>query len=315
MNFANLRYFVTVAEEMSISKAAAKLYLSPQAVSSHIQRLEEECETPLFDRSTRQFRLTYAGERVLEHARRILENEEEMRTELSDIANLRSGHLSLGTSQIRGRVMLPELLTAYMRRYPTVKITTHNGITEELESMLVNGTLDLQIGFLPFQSKLIESVVLGRERLCLIIPYKIMQEYFPNPRAAAALFQKNGLDLAAFKDVPFILQKRGRILAMVSRYFEELKIQPHVILEHSDLETLLGLACNGLAATFSFESNVQKIGGVRQYVDRGEILVFPFSGDDAIAELAISYNKERYLSKTAQDFIALAKERYDNEKI
>ena len=211
--------------------------------------------------------------------------------------------------------MLPELLTAYMRRYPTVKITTHNGITEELESMLVNGTLDLQIGFLPFQSKLIESVVLGRERLCLIIPYKIMQEYFPNPRAAAALFQKNGLDLAAFKDVPFILQKRGRILAMVSRYFEELKIQPHVILEHSDLETLLGLACNGLAATFSFESNVQKIGGVRQYVDRGEVLVFPFSGDDAIAELAISYNKERYLSKTAQDFIALAKERYDNEKI
>jgi len=307
MNFVNLRYFVTVAEEMSITKAAAKLYLSPQAVSSHIQRLEEECETPLFERNTRQFRLTYAGERVLEHARRILENEEEMRTELSDIANLRSGHLSIGTSQIRGRVILPELLTAYMRQYPTVKITTHNGITEELESMLVNGTLDLQIGFLPFQSKLIQSEILERERLCLMIPYKLMQEYFPNPRAAAAIILKNGLDLTAFKDVPFILQKKGRILNMVTRYFEDLKIQPRVILEHSDLETLLCMSCNGLAATFSFESNTQKIGGVRQCVENGDVFVFPFSGDDAIAEMAISFNKERYLSKTAQDFIQLAK--------
>ncbi len=310
MNFANLRYFVTVAEEMSISKAAARLYLSPQAVSSHIQRLEEECETPLFERNTRQLRLTYAGERVLEHAKRILDNEEEMRTELSDIANLRSGHLSLGTSQIRGRVILPDLLTAYMRQYPTVKITTHNGITEELESMLVNGTLDLQIGFLPFQSKLIQSVILGQERLCLIISHKLMQEYFPNPKAAAALIKKNGLDLNAFRNVPFILQKKGRILNMVSKYFEEIKFQPRVILEHSDLETLLILACDGLGATFSFESNAQKIGGVKQFVESGEVFVFPFQGDDAIAELAISYNKERYLSKTAQDFITLAKERY-----
>ena len=136
MELRTLRYFVTVAREMSISKAAAKLYLSPQAVSSHIQRLEEECETPLFERSTRQLRLTYAGERVLEHAQKILENEEEMMTELSDIANLRTGRLSLGTSQIRGRVILPDLLTAYMRQYPSVRIITHNGITEELESML-----------------------------------------------------------------------------------------------------------------------------------------------------------------------------------
>ena len=105
--------------------------MSPQAVSSHIQRLEEECETPLFERSTRQLRLTYAGERVLEHAQKILENEEEMMTELSDIANLRTGRLSLGTSQIRGRVILPDLLTAYMRQYPSVRIITHNGITED----------------------------------------------------------------------------------------------------------------------------------------------------------------------------------------
>ena len=53
---------------------------------------------------------------------------------------------------------------------------------------------------------------------------------------------------------------------------------------------------------------------VRQYVENGEVLVFPFSGENAIAELAISYNKERYLSKTAQDFIALAKERYDQNR-
>src|ERR1700744_2957266 len=72
MELKQLRYFVTVAEELHFSRAAARLHLAQSALSSQIRRLEAEVGGPLLIRSTRQVRLTPAGEGLLHEGRAIL---------------------------------------------------------------------------------------------------------------------------------------------------------------------------------------------------------------------------------------------------
>ena len=173
MNFQNLKYFLTVAREMSYTKAAEKLYLSQQALNGHIRRLEAECGTPLFER-TPKLRLTYAGKCVAEHAERIIDLENQMTIQLSDIINLRSGHLSIGTSYARGRIFLPEVLPIFTQRFPTIELTLHTGISNELEKLLLDGDLDLLVGFPPFASEQIQTVHVIWEQLCLVVPKSIL---------------------------------------------------------------------------------------------------------------------------------------------
>ena len=67
MNFLNLHYFLVTAEEMSITRAAKRLFISQQALSAHISNLEKEYGVQLFDRSP-AFSLTYAGKRFRRRA-------------------------------------------------------------------------------------------------------------------------------------------------------------------------------------------------------------------------------------------------------
>lgn len=307
MNFVNLKYFMAVVQEMSFSKAAQKLYLSQQALSGHIHRLEEECGTQLFERSPK-LRLTYAGVCVAKHAAQILDLEEQMVVQLSDIANLRSGHLSVGTSHTRGRVLLPDIIPAYLNRYPTIELTMHTGITQELEGMLIDGSLDLLVGFPPFHSQSIQCIPVRKERLCLVVPKSLMAQKFANPDGAAAHFMRSGVDIAAFCDMPFVMMKRGRVHDMAFRYFSSHNITPNIILQHSDLETLLGLCLHGAGLTFSFESSARKAIMMSEQNKADAAYLFFFQDSSMETELVIAYNNDRYLSRAANDFILLAQE-------
>lgn len=307
MNFVNLKYFLVVAQEMSFSKAAQKLYLSQQALSGHIRRLEAECGTPLFERNPK-LRLTYAGTCVARLASQIINLETQMTAQLSDIANLRSGHLSIGASQTRGRVFFPEILPIYVQRYPSVELTMHAAITSSLETMLLDGEIDLMLGFLPFNSDLIESVPLINEKLCIVVPHSIMADKFPNVRNAVAHFSQHGADIMPFADQPFLMLNRGRVRDMTLRFMSKSGITPHIILEYADLETLLALCFHGMGITFTYESFAKKALLGNEQVLLGNAYIFSLNDPGLETRLAIAYHRERYLSKAASDFIALAQE-------
>lgn len=311
MNFVNLKYFLTVAQEMSFTKAAEKLYLSQQSLSSHIRRLETEFGTPLFER-TPKLRLTYAGICVVRHAKQIIDLEAQMEIQLSDIAELRRGHLSIGTSHTRGRTFLPQVLPIYIQRYPSIELITHNGISDELEHLLLDGDLDLLIGFSPFNNTYIETVPIRDEQLCLVVPVNLMDAAFPNPKSAAAYFNQNSAVIDAFTSLPFIMMKQGRIRSMIDQYLSKHQIDLKIILEHSDLETLLELSVRGVGLSFCFESfTKQPLFNVND-PKYGRPYVFPLRDPELKSTLVIAYHQKRYLSKAAKDFISLTKEIFSN---
>ena len=105
INFLNLEYFLAVAEELNITRAAKRLYISQQSLSSHISNLEKEFDVQLFNR-TMPLTLTYAGRALKVRAKQMLDLKDETYRELADIKDFTTGQLSIGISHTRGRFLL-----------------------------------------------------------------------------------------------------------------------------------------------------------------------------------------------------------------
>ncbi len=148
MELRQLRYFVTVAEELHFGRAAERLHIVQSAVSQQIRRLERELDAALLDRSPRHVRLTAAGERFLPEARAVLAAAERARDAVA--GDGRGGVLRLGTSTGLGD-HLDRVLEALGRRAPGlgVELVSVPGAARlrqvasgELDAAFVRGTAE-----------------------------------------------------------------------------------------------------------------------------------------------------------------------------
>lgn len=113
MEIRQFTYVNMVAECGSMTKAAAKLFITQPALSNYISKLEEELGTKLFDRSVTPMKLTFSGEKYLEHARTVMMQIDNMEREIRDITNHQTGRLRLGFPNERIIYMLPALLPVF----------------------------------------------------------------------------------------------------------------------------------------------------------------------------------------------------------
>lgn len=151
MEIAALQAFMAVAETASFSQAAERLYLTQPAVSKRIATLEQELGSPLFDRIGRQVVLTEAGEALLPHTRRILDEIESSRRAIADLSGRIAGRLRLATSHHIGLHRLPPLLRELRRRYPDLQLDIRFLDSESACRMVEHGELELAIVTLPLR--------------------------------------------------------------------------------------------------------------------------------------------------------------------
>ena len=126
MNFQNLKYFLLVAEELNITRAAERLYISQQSLSNHIANMERELDVKLFTRSPK-LSLTYAGELLVDTATQILDLHTQYLTKVGDISRHYMGVLRLGISHTCGLALLPEILPRFREEFPMVEFSLFEG--------------------------------------------------------------------------------------------------------------------------------------------------------------------------------------------
>jgi DNA-binding transcriptional LysR family regulator len=141
MELRQLRYFVTVAEELHFGRAAERLMIVQSAVSQQIRRLERELGVELFDRSPRRVRLTEAGLRFLPAAREVLAAERAARAAVAEYAAERGGMLRVGTSSGMG-VRLERVLGEFARLAPEWRIELSSAPTRVRLGQVASGDLD-----------------------------------------------------------------------------------------------------------------------------------------------------------------------------
>ena len=113
MNLKQAQYVKTIAECGSITAAAKKLFVSQPSLSQMLRQLEQETGLPIFDRSTSPMRLTYAGEKYLHAAERMLAANAELESQLREIRQEHAGRLRLGISITRAMQVMPLVLPVF----------------------------------------------------------------------------------------------------------------------------------------------------------------------------------------------------------
>ena len=308
MNFQNLQYFMTVAEEMNVTKAAKRLHISEQALSRQIGKLESELDVKLFERYPR-FTLSPAGKRLKAAAEQIGAIQRQLHLELDDLNNNNTGELRIGVSYTRGQALLPRLLPPFHQRHPGITINILEGSSAELQDNLSKGRIDLFIGYVPRDLDAFEAAELGRERLFLIVPKTFMTDLFGEKADEKRKEFAEGVDITAFRDLPFILLDRDdRVRRMANRLFSRYDITPRILLETRNIQTAFALAMEGMGITIypelflSSQSLLPSAQSARDKVD-----AFPLDGDLA-QTIVVAYHPDKYLSNAARDFIEEAQE-------
>ena len=313
MNFQNLEYFLAAAEEVSITRAAERLHLSQQALSNHIARLEEELGCRLFTRKP-NLELTYSGKCFQKAAAQILDIQRQTAAVLGDINENRRGELRIGISHTRGQAILPLLLPDFHRAYPLAELSVVEGSTKELEADLEKGDIDVLIGFTPFLLESAETMELSREHLYLIAPKALLDETFGAQADAVRAVYRENHDVTIFRALPFVLLKKGdRIRTLVDAEFRRRGIAPEVCLETRNIQTAFALAAEGMGLTVcptTYLNSRYTISGQADSYTRSRVDIFPFFDRGSTDVIAIGYNRERYLSRIARDFIDMSVEKF-----
>ncbi|MDT0451935.1 LysR family transcriptional regulator [Streptomyces hesseae] len=141
MELRQLRYFVTVAEELHFGRAAERLHIVQSAVSQQVRRLERELGAEFLDRSPRHVRLTAAGERFLPEARAVLAAAERARAVAAGLGEARAATLRLGTSAGLGD-HLDRVLEALGRLAPRLAVELVSAPARSRLEQVATGTLD-----------------------------------------------------------------------------------------------------------------------------------------------------------------------------
>lgn len=165
-----LHYFDAVARAGSIRKAAEQLNVTSSAVNRRIMDLEEELETPLFERRPRGVRLTAAGELFVHYVREQTADLDRVRSQIEDLKGMRRGTVRISVSQALALEFLPREVAAYRAQFPYVHFDVRvNDHIRAMES-LANYDVDLVLVFRPPYLANFRPLMMFEQRLVAVMP-------------------------------------------------------------------------------------------------------------------------------------------------
>src|SRR5882762_1365526 len=242
MELRHLRYFIGVAEEENVSRAALKLHVSQPALSRQIRDLEEELGFLLLERSAKSVRLTEAGRAFLIEARAVLQRAEEAVKTARAIATGERGELHVGYAPSLTARILPQILRAFQAELPNVRVKLHDFSTEEMLAGLREGKL--QIAFVvrltPALLRGLRFEELARDPMCLAVAPK--HPLAGRRTITLAEVAREPLITYTRKDYPDAHQNLADMFAAI-------KSKPRIAEEHDSVSSLIAAveAGNGVA--------------------------------------------------------------------
>jgi DNA-binding transcriptional LysR family regulator len=263
-----LRYFVAVAEEGSLTRAAARLHVAQQSLSQQIRTLEAQLGATLLERSSRGVALTDVGAVLLREARPVLAQADRAVEAVRRAARGEQGELRVGFLGSVANYLMPPVVRAFRERHPGVVLHVEDLAIAALVAGLREGSLDAGLSRPPLVDNL-ESEVVLREPVAAVLP------------AGHRLADRAGLTLADLADEPWVLTPRASWPPWHRKYDEDFAragFRPRVVQRGTTPQGLLALVAAGVGVTRLPLSS-------RSLRDSGVAFV-PFTDqDDACVEL------------------------------
>lgn len=254
MDLRHLKYFITVAEEQNIGRAAARLFISQPPLSRQIKQLEQELGITLFERTPRGVELTQAGELFLKEARNILALVEQATEHAQQADQGKLGRLDIAIFGSAVLDTIPKVIKQFRAKYPNVKIVLHTmNKGEQLEALRQR------------------RITVGFNRLLAPLP-DIHSEQVSTEKLLAGiheddpLAQQDTIEFRALQNVPLILFPSGtrpNFIDKVIALCHDFGFTPNITQEVGDAVTGIALVASGFGVCLVPESTVNlKIPGV-----------------------------------------------------
>lgn len=298
----NYQYFIVLAEEQNISRAADRLFISHQCLSQYVKNLEAEYGITFFTR--RPFALTEAGQLMLDSLRKIELIEQDFNKRLSDLNAGKTGELTIGTTEGRLRLLMPELMQRFKKQYPRVNLRMISDTTSGLLDMLHTNKVDFAIiGNLSSPSPNLRHKDILHERLYLIISDNMLKEYFPEQYPECkTVFSKEGADLSLFQHVPFVLNHPNySARSILDRHLLRINASLRCVSELTAMDLQHRMSAKDFAASFALTMYLPEIQNLNFASSTNSHLnAFPIKDLDERNTITIAYHRDKIFPEYAK---------------
>lgn len=240
MTITQLKYVLAVAEHKNFTLAAEKCFVTQPTLSMQIQKIEEELNIQIFDRTKKPIQLTDIGLKIVNQAKNIVNEADRIQDIVEQQKGFIGGEFRLGIIPTIMPTLLPMFLNNFIKKYPKVKLIIEELNTEEIITKLKNGNLDAAIAATPLEDEKIKEIVLYFEPFVAYIP------------ESNAIFQKKEIEIDDLNINDILLLQDGHCfrdgILNLCKNRNETALKSFQI-ESGSFETLIKLADEGLGTT------------------------------------------------------------------
>ncbi|MCC8185454.1 LysR family transcriptional regulator [Cloacibacillus porcorum] len=291
MDIKQLKYFVTVANEGQITKAAQKLFMAQPPLSRHIIELEKEIGKPLFLRTKKGLELTSAGEALLQKAQDLIFQIENLKYYINDdIPENLSGILKIGSL-----ISCTPKLTDYLKKFASF----HPHVTYKIWEDTPNNLLDLlykrEIELLFLRTPTFNAGSLA------VVPLAAEQFYLAVPAAMDSCPQRDYISLEEMAELPLIMLHDGKSIGYNELFindFANLNIKPNIICQCSNSSLAIMLVFSGLGATIMPQQLLKHLPNKQTNIKRIE-------GVSSDTKPVVIFNPKQYISPMAKKLLEI----------
>ncbi len=213
------KYFLVVAEELNISRAAKKLFISQQSLSQQIQRLERAYNTELFHRKP-SLSLTTAGVALFNMITKVQVLENGLIHEMDSMRSDCYSAMAIGITPSRALVYMSDVAAKFHELYPYVEVNLPYSTSENLVSKLCHGILDMYRGLGPIAGNGLEIVPLCKERAFVIVSENLLRKHRLLDLVAQPSSFKEGIDVHLLEGIPYLSNNDSELVSsLYNRYF------------------------------------------------------------------------------------------------
>jgi DNA-binding transcriptional LysR family regulator len=290
MDVRFLRYFVAVAEELSFTRAAARLNMAQPPLSQQIRKLESQLGVNLFTRTKRRVEITEAGRLLLQQTQQALRAIEQGTVLAQRAGRGELGRLVLGFVEYMSYTVIPPILRAFRERFPEVDLVLRVFTNMQQLIALRSGQIDVSFLRPPADGRDIRSQLLSHEHFVLAMP------------ATHRLAHEAAVSIKQLANDMFIMYPRElgpTFHHEIFRFCERAGFSPKVALEVNRIHTAVGLVSSGIG--------VALVPGAVKRLHLDNVVYRPFRERAPTIDVLMAWHKERF-SPLLQAFLDVAVE-------
>jgi DNA-binding transcriptional LysR family regulator len=291
MDIRILRYFLTVAREGNITKAAEILNITQPTLSRQLMDLEEELKTNLFIRGKRQITLTDSGILFQQRVREIISLLDKTERDLAEHNNLVGGVVSIGCVESIASKMLPDVLEEFSTRHPLVQYELYSADGDDIREKLDRGNIDIGILLEPIEAAKYDYIHLPFQEKWGILM-----------RREDPLAQKHSISIQDIIELPLITPRREIVQNEIASWLGVESDRLHIFASHNLLTNASLLVERGLGYAIS-------VSGAYTIRENDSTCFIPFSPERTTGHV-LAWKKNRVFNTATSLFIQFIKDTY-----